>query len=108
MRLGAALRHRSVAFLLVVGALWGGWEGALALTAPGRIDPALASALSEARHLNVAVTLGFPPEDFHVRLFQGYGVVSGVQGRTVRLDRVTPEDVRRIAHYYWVRRIAAR
>jgi hypothetical protein len=40
-----------------------------------------------------------------VRLFQGYGVVSGVRGTTVLLNRVRPEDVRRIARYYWVRRI---
>ena len=54
----------------------------------------------------MAVTLGFPPEDFHVRLFQGYGVVSGVRGTTVLLNRVDPADVRRLARYYWVRRIA--
>ena len=55
--------------------------------------------------VNVSVVLGFPPEDFHVRLFQGYGVVSGVRGTTVLVSRVRPEDVRRIARYYWVRRI---
>lgn len=55
--------------------------------------------------MNVVVTLGFAPEDFHIRLFQGYGVVSGVQGTTVLLNRVRPEDVARIARYYWVRRI---
>ena len=108
MRLRAALRHRTVVFLLVVGALWGGWEGALALTAPRRIAPALAPALAATRPVNVAITLGFRPEDFHIRLFQGYGVVSGVQGMTVLLDRVRPDDVRRIAQYYWVRRIAPR
>ena len=108
MTVGAALRHRSVVFLLVVGALWGGWEGALALTAPGRIEPALVPILGAAHPVNVAITLGFRPEDFHIRLFQGYGVVSGVEGTTVLLDRVRPDDVRRIARYYWVRRIGQR
>jgi hypothetical protein len=56
--------------------------------------------------VDVVVTLGFPPEDFHIRLFQGYGVVSGVQGNRILLKRVRPEEVRRIAQYYWVRRIA--
>ena len=55
--------------------------------------------------MNVAVTLGFAPEDFHIRLFQSHGVVSGVRGTTVLLNRVPAEDVGRIARYYWVRRI---
>ena len=99
------LRHRTVLFLLVVAALWGGWQTFLAASAPGRLDGAVRLALDREPRVNVAVALGFPPEDFHVRLFQGYGVVSGVRGTTVLLNRVRPEDVRRIARYYWVRRI---
>ena len=106
-RVLAAARHRSVAFLLAAAALGGGWEVALRLTAPGRIDPALASALAQDSLVNIVVTLPFAPEDFHIRLFQGYGVVSGVRGTTVLLERVRPEDVRWIARHYWVRRIAA-
>jgi hypothetical protein len=102
------LRHRTAAFLLVVAVGWGTWEAYLRWSAPGRIDPAVERALARAPAVNVAVTLGFAPEDFHIRLFQTYGVVSGVQGTTVRLDRVRAEDVRRLARYYWVRRIAAR
>jgi hypothetical protein len=99
------LRHRTVLFLLVVAALWGGWQTFLAASAPGRLDGAVRLALDREPRVSVAVALGFPPEDFHVRLFQGYGVVSGVRGTTVLLNRVRPEDVRRIARYYWVRRI---
>jgi hypothetical protein len=102
----SVLRHRTAVFLLVVLGLWGGWQVYLAVSAPGRLDPRLADALRREPRLDIAVTLGFPPEDFHIRLFQAYGVVSGVQGTTVRLDRVPPEDVRRIARYYWVQRIA--
>ncbi len=92
-------------FLLAVGVLWGGWGAFVGLTAPGRIDPALKPALRQEAPLDVVVTLGFPPEDFHIRLFQGYGVVSGVRGTTVLVSRVRPEDVQRIARYYWVSRI---
>ena len=99
------LRHRTVLFLLVVTALWGAWEGFLAASAPGRLDGPLRAALDREPLVSVAVTLGFPPEEFHIRLFQDYGVVSGVRGTTVLLNRVRPEDVRRIARYYWVRRI---
>jgi hypothetical protein len=99
-------RHRTVRFLLVAATLWVGWEAYLATSAPGRLDERLAAALEREPRVNVAVTLGFPPEDFHVRLFQGYGVVSGVRGTTVLLNRVDPADVRRLARYYWVRSIA--
>ena len=100
------LRHRTVGFVLVVAVLWGGWEAFVRATAPGRIDPALAQALAPGTTVNVAVTLGFAPEDFHIRLFQTYGVVSGVHGTTVLVSRVREPDVRRIARYYWIRRIA--
>jgi hypothetical protein len=103
--LGALLKHRTVIFLLVAAAAWSGWIAFVEGTAPGRIDPALRGALRQGTPLNVTVTLGFPPEDFHIRLFQGSGVVSGVQGTRILLNRVRPEEVRRIARYYWVRRI---
>ena len=101
----SALRHRTVRFALVVLVLAGVWEAYLTVSAPRRVDAALASALERADHVNIAVTLGFPPEDFHMRVFQSHGIVSGVRGTTVLLNRVTPDEVRRIARYYWVKRI---
>ena len=100
------VRHRTVGFLLVVGAVWGTWEGYLSLSAPGRIDASLRPALARSALVDVVIALGFAPEEFHIRLFQDYGVVSGARGTTVLVHRVRPEDVRRIARYYWVRRIA--
>jgi hypothetical protein len=101
----ALLRHRSAAFLLVVAVAWGSWELFLTVSAPGRIDPGLQHALREQAPVAVAITLGFAPENFHIRLFQSYGVVSGVRGMTVLVNRVSPDDLRRIARYYWVKRI---
>jgi hypothetical protein len=95
-----------VAFLLILAAAWAGWAAFLGLTASWRMEPELTRALANEPLVNVAVTLGFAPEDFHIRLFQSHGVVSGVRGTTVLLNRVRPEDVGRIARYYWVRRIA--
>lgn len=100
------LRHRTIAFLLLVLAAWGAWEAFTRLSARGRIDAELQAALAREPLVNVAVTLGFAPEDFHIRLFQGHGVVSGVRGTTVLLNRVPRGEVERIARYYWVRRIA--
>ena len=100
-----ALRHRTVRFALVVAALALVWQAFLAFSAPRRVDAALASQLERGGYANIAVTLGLPPEDFHIRVFQTQGIVSGVHGTTVLLNRVTPDAVRRISRYYWVARI---
>jgi hypothetical protein len=102
------LRHRTVVFVLVVAALAAGWQAFIALTVPSRLSPEVVAALAQAPRVNVAVRLGFAPEEFHIRLFQGHGVVRGVQGTTVLLDRVPAADVERIARYYWVRGITLR
>jgi hypothetical protein len=96
------LRHRTAVFLLVVAVLAAGWHVFITLTSSGRLAPEVAAALTRQPRLNVRVHLGFAPEEFHVRLFQEYGVVRGVQGTTVLLDRVRPDDVSRLARYYWV------
>jgi hypothetical protein len=101
------LRHRTVVFLLVLAALGGAWKIYLGVTTPRRLDPGLAETLRREPRVDVAITLGFVPEDFHIRLFQSHGVVSGVRGTTVLLNRVPTEDVRQIARYYWVQRITA-
>jgi hypothetical protein len=100
-----ALRHRTVVFLLTVVVAALGWEAFIRLAGPRKLDPALAAALGREQYVNVAVQLPFAPEDFHVRVFQGLGVVSGVRGTTVLLNRVRPQDVRQIARYYWVRSV---
>jgi hypothetical protein len=101
----SALRHRTARFVAVVALLWLGWETYLLVSARWRLDPALARELDGGGLVNVAVTLGFAPEDFHIRILQGHGIVSGVRGTTVALNRVPAGDVRRIARYYWVQRI---
>ncbi len=100
------LPRRTVVFLVLALAGWLGWEAFLRLSAPGRIDAGLRPALADPAPVHVAVTLPFPPEDFHIRLFQRYGVVSGVRGTTVLVNRVSGGDVHRLARHYWVRRIA--
>ena len=99
------LRHRTAGFLVVVALLWVGWETYLTVSATRRLDPELARELDRGGLVNVAVTLGFAPEDFHIRIFQGHGIVSGVRGTTITLNRVPAGDIRTIARYYWVQRI---
>lgn len=102
----SGIPRRTVLFLAVALAAWLGWEAFIRLSASGRIDDALEDALRESAPVNIAVTLPFAPEDFHIRLFQDYGVVSGVRGTTVLINRVQAHDVWRIARHYWVRTIA--
>ena len=101
-----AVRHRTVRFLIVIAMLALGWQAYLFASAGRRLDAALGPALERGGLVNVAVTLGFAPEDFHIRIFQSHGIVSGVRGTTVLLNRVPADDVRRIARYYWVQRIS--
>jgi hypothetical protein len=51
------------------------------------------------------VTLPFPPERFHVQLFQSFGRVSGTQGNTIEVRGVKRADFAALARPYWVRRI---
>ena len=101
----SALRHRTARFLVVVALLWAAWEIYLGVSAGRRLDAGLARDLERGGLVNVAVTLGFAPEDFHIRVFQTHGIVSGVRGTTVLLTRVPVRDVRTIARYYWVRKL---
>lgn len=102
------LPRRTLVFVLAVAGLWLACEAFIALTAPRRIDERLRPALEQSAPVNVTITLPFAPEEFHIKLFQDYGTVSGVRGTTVLVNRVRPDDVRRIARYYWVRTIAPR
>jgi len=102
------LRHRTVRFAVVVALAALAWQVFITVGAWRRPDAALAADLDRQPYVNIAVTLGFAPEDFHIRIFQTHGIVSGVRGTTVLLDRVTPGDVRQIARYYWVQQIVER
>ena len=49
--------------------------------------------------------LPFPPERFHVLMFQRFGRVSGTQDQSVEVRGVDPARLNAIARYYWVSRI---
>jgi len=76
------------------------WEVWLTIAAPAKIAPGL-----DAERVNVLVTLPFPPERFHVLVFQRYGRVSGTQGNSVEVRGVKRTDLNGVARHYWVRRI---
>lgn len=106
---GACLRrilgHRAVAVTLALlvawGAfsLWGDWAGARKLTA---------AELASARNgrINVAVTLDFAPEAFHMMILQSIGRLIEVKGDTAYLMDVPVDEARSLARRYWVRDVA--
>ena len=51
------------------------------------------------------VTLPFPPERFHVLVFQRYGRVSGTQDNSIEVRGVRREDLRAVARHYWVTKV---
>jgi hypothetical protein len=77
-----------------------GWHAWLWLAAPAKLAAGL-----DGERVNVLVTLPFPPERFHVLVFQRYGRVSGTRDNAVEVRGVRREDLRAVARHYWVRKV---
>ena len=98
----AAMRSRKLRVVVAVLACWGLWEAWLSLAAGGKVDTALDRG---AEKVNVLVTLSFPPERFHVLVFQRHGRVSGTLDNSIEVRGVRTADLRAVARPYWVRRV---
>ncbi|MGH6815571.1 MAG: hypothetical protein ACREC6_07700 [Hyphomicrobiaceae bacterium] len=78
------------------------WQMWLTLAAPGKIA---AGFPPDVERVNILVTLPFPPERFHVQIFQSYGRVSGAQDTSIEVRGVKRADLAAVARPYWVRRV---
>jgi hypothetical protein len=89
---------------IVLGALvcYLAWQGWLVLAAPGKIA---AGFKPDAEKVNILVTLPFPPERFHVIVFQRYGRVSGTQDNSIEVRGVNKANLPAVARPYWVTRV---
>jgi hypothetical protein len=96
-----ALQSRKTHVLLAVVALYLAWQIWLSLAAPRKV----ADFPGASEKVNILVTLPFPPERFHVQLFQTYGRVSGTQDNAVEVRGVKRTDLATIARPYWVSRV---
>ena len=96
-----ALKSRKAHVLLVVLAFYLAWEIWLTIAAPQKI----VDFASGPEKVNILITLPFPPERFHVQLFQTYGRVSGTQENAVELRGVKRADLMTVARPYWVTRV---
>jgi hypothetical protein len=92
-------RGRVVLAALACYILWQVW---LTLAAPGKIGSSFPAG---ADRVDILVTLPFPPERFHVQVFQAYGRVSGTQENAIEVRGVQRADLPAVARPYWVRRV---
>ena len=95
--------HPTARFLALVLALLAAYHGYLFVTGSSRMTDALRARLGKhPPTVDVLVTAKFPPEEFHIRLFQQVGNMRGVEGRTAKLYSVTPANVHYLARHYWI------
>ena len=97
----AALASTRLRILATLGLLYLAWQAWLVIAAPAKI----AEGFPDRARVNALITLPFPPERFHIQLFQRHGRVSGTDGHTVELRGIARGDLSAIARLYWVRRI---
>jgi hypothetical protein len=95
----ASRKGRVVLAVLVAYMTWQGW---LSVAAPSKIVDEFPGG---RERVNVLVTLSFPPERFHVQIFQGFGRVSGTQDNSIEVRNVKRTDLAAVARPYWVRRV---
>jgi len=99
--LSDALKSRKTKILLALVGFYLAWEIWLTIAAPTKI----ADFGNGPEKVNVLITLPFPPERFHVQLFQTYGRVSGTQENAVEVRGVKRADLTTVARPYWVTRV---
>lgn len=97
-----ALQSRKTHVLLVLAVAYIAWQIWLTIAAPGKIAEDLTRG---GERVNIMVTLPFPPERFHVQIFQGFGRVSGTEDNKIEVRGVKRADLTRVARPYWVTRV---
>ena len=98
--------RRDIRFLLVVVVCFAIFTGYGFITGPSRITDRLHKALEASpERVNIVVTAKFPPEEFHMGIYQDVGAMRGSKGRSSTLFRVKPRNVKALARHYWIERI---
>lgn len=90
--------------VMLIALILFGQAGYGAITASGRLDPALRDAAGPS---NVIVVLDFTPERFHSERLSSYGVFAGRAGAVnrIRLRNVSPDALAALSRIPWVARI---
>lgn len=96
-----ALRSRKAHILLAIAGCYLAWQLWLTIAAPYK----LVNFADAPERVNILVTLPFPPERFHVQMFQTFGRVSGTQENAIEVRGVKRADLTSVARPYWVTRV---
>ncbi len=95
--------RRDVRFVFIIVVLLVIYHGHGFISGPEKITPSLAAAMRQADdRVNIEVRAKFPPEAFHLGVFQKVGVVRGSKGNVTTLFRVKKSDVHSLSRKYWI------
>lgn len=74
------------------------------VTGPAKISDKLNAAISSdgGNAVNIQITARFPPEAFHMGIYQKVGSMRGSEGSVTRINRVKPSDIEALSRKYWV------
>ncbi len=98
--------HSGTGRVLILAALLvAGWHVWLAAQAGPKIPRDLATFASGRGTVDLRVTLRFPPERFHILMFQTFGRISGTEGDSIDVRGVPIRRVQDIGKLYWVKEI---
>ena len=99
-------QHPTIRFLSLVIVLWAIYIGYGYLSGPSRRTDRLNQILAQSPpSLDLLVTSKFPPEEFHIQLYQQMGNMRGVEGHTAKLHGVSSAHTRSLSRYYWIEQI---
>lgn len=99
------LRSRRGRIVIITSAIIVTWQIWVAVQASAKIPPDLQQYASPRGTVDLRVTLRFPPERFHILMFQRFGRISGTADDAVEVRSVPVGRVQEIARFYWVRSI---
>ena len=98
--------RRDIRFLSLVGACMIVFYGYGFSTGPQKIASDLAAKIGQSNaRVNVEVEARFPPEAFHISIFQDVGSLRGTKGNVTFLYRVLPKDIQVLSRKYWIKNI---
>jgi len=95
--------RRDIRFIMVVAVFLAVFYGHGFVNGPLRLGDELQTVLAEnPTKVDIIISTEFPPEQFHLNIFQNLGSLRGTKGRKAILFGVRPADVRSLSRHYWI------
>jgi len=95
--------RRDIRFIIAVAVFVAMFYGHGYINGPLRLSDDLRIALGEnPAKVDIVITSKFPPEQFHMSIFQDLGSLRGTKGGKAILFGVRPADVRSLSRRYWI------